>query len=299
MLGALCHYIAHADPDDYQPTNAAFGLLPEPPPGSPRASGTGGWPAPTGRSRRSTPGSPKRGEGARRWSGRERASAVRRRPSTRFLDYLRDQRRVSPQTLRAYRSDLEQFGEYLAERAPRTAAAPGPEEIDALAVRGFVARLSRERPGQVRRSRASSPRCARSCGTPCARAGIESNPAEAIRAPRVPAAAAARPDRGRDVQPARPHPGRRSRGAARPRDPRAALRRRAARQRAGRPGPGRPRPDGADRARAGQGQQGAARALRPARPPRRCAAGSTRSRAAARRGRRAARRSSSTCAAAG
>jgi len=28
MLGALCHYIAHADPDGYQPTNAAFGLLP-------------------------------------------------------------------------------------------------------------------------------------------------------------------------------------------------------------------------------------------------------------------------------
>jgi methylenetetrahydrofolate--tRNA-(uracil-5-)-methyltransferase len=28
MLGALCHYIALADPEDYQPTNAAFGLLP-------------------------------------------------------------------------------------------------------------------------------------------------------------------------------------------------------------------------------------------------------------------------------
>jgi methylenetetrahydrofolate--tRNA-(uracil-5-)-methyltransferase len=30
MLGALCRYIANADPDDYQPTNAAFGLLPMP-----------------------------------------------------------------------------------------------------------------------------------------------------------------------------------------------------------------------------------------------------------------------------
>jgi methylenetetrahydrofolate--tRNA-(uracil-5-)-methyltransferase len=29
MLGALTHYIAHADPENYQPTNAAFGLLPE------------------------------------------------------------------------------------------------------------------------------------------------------------------------------------------------------------------------------------------------------------------------------
>lgn len=27
-LGALCHYISHADPDHYQPTNIAFGLLP-------------------------------------------------------------------------------------------------------------------------------------------------------------------------------------------------------------------------------------------------------------------------------
>ncbi len=33
MLGALCHYISHADPKGYQPTNAAFGLLPEAPPG--------------------------------------------------------------------------------------------------------------------------------------------------------------------------------------------------------------------------------------------------------------------------
>ena len=30
MLGALTRYIANADPDRYQPTNAAFGLLPEP-----------------------------------------------------------------------------------------------------------------------------------------------------------------------------------------------------------------------------------------------------------------------------
>ncbi len=33
MLGALCHYICNADPDGYQPTNAAFGLLPEAPKG--------------------------------------------------------------------------------------------------------------------------------------------------------------------------------------------------------------------------------------------------------------------------
>ena len=33
MLGALCHYVSHADPENYQPTNAAFGLLPDPPAG--------------------------------------------------------------------------------------------------------------------------------------------------------------------------------------------------------------------------------------------------------------------------
>jgi methylenetetrahydrofolate--tRNA-(uracil-5-)-methyltransferase len=33
MLGALCHYIAGTDSEGYQPTNAAFGLLPAPPPG--------------------------------------------------------------------------------------------------------------------------------------------------------------------------------------------------------------------------------------------------------------------------
>jgi methylenetetrahydrofolate--tRNA-(uracil-5-)-methyltransferase len=31
MLGALTRYIASADPSNYQPQNAAFGLLPEPP----------------------------------------------------------------------------------------------------------------------------------------------------------------------------------------------------------------------------------------------------------------------------
>ena len=31
MLGALCRYVSEADPSGYQPTNAAFGLLPPPP----------------------------------------------------------------------------------------------------------------------------------------------------------------------------------------------------------------------------------------------------------------------------
>jgi site-specific recombinase XerD len=58
---------------------------------------------------------------------------------SRFLAYLEDQRHVSKETLRAYVSDLDQFRASLAERfADRL---PGPEAIDALAIRGFLSRL--------------------------------------------------------------------------------------------------------------------------------------------------------------
>jgi len=36
MLGALAHYITHADPDHFQPMNANFGILPPPPEGVPK-----------------------------------------------------------------------------------------------------------------------------------------------------------------------------------------------------------------------------------------------------------------------
>jgi methylenetetrahydrofolate--tRNA-(uracil-5-)-methyltransferase len=29
MLGALCHYVTHADPQDFQPMKANFGIVPE------------------------------------------------------------------------------------------------------------------------------------------------------------------------------------------------------------------------------------------------------------------------------
>jgi methylenetetrahydrofolate--tRNA-(uracil-5-)-methyltransferase len=28
MLGALCHYVTHADPEDFQPMKANYGILP-------------------------------------------------------------------------------------------------------------------------------------------------------------------------------------------------------------------------------------------------------------------------------
>jgi integrase/recombinase XerC len=60
----------------------------------------------------------------------------------RFLAYLRDQRRASKETLRAYESDLEQFGAFLRDEHVG-GPPPGPDGIDALAVRGFVASLHR------------------------------------------------------------------------------------------------------------------------------------------------------------
>jgi methylenetetrahydrofolate--tRNA-(uracil-5-)-methyltransferase len=41
MLGALCHYVTHADPKTFQPMKAAFGLLPplESPPRNKRQRG--------------------------------------------------------------------------------------------------------------------------------------------------------------------------------------------------------------------------------------------------------------------
>jgi integrase/recombinase XerC len=102
----------------------------------------------------------------------------------RFLAYLRDQKRSSEETLRAYRSDLDQLAAYLA-RVHGDAGIPGPEGIDAIAVRGFVASLSR---GGLERSSISRKLSAvRSFLRHSVREGrLDANPAEAIPAPRVP-----------------------------------------------------------------------------------------------------------------
>jgi len=96
-----------------------------------------------------------------------------------FLDYLQDQRRSSPSTLRAYESDLRQFGEFLGE------SPPGPDGIDTLAVRGFVARMSRS--GLRKSSIARKLSAVRAFLRFAVRAGrCESSPAEHLATPRVP-----------------------------------------------------------------------------------------------------------------
>jgi integrase/recombinase XerC len=101
----------------------------------------------------------------------------------RFLDYLRDQKRASPQTLRAYQNDLAQLGSYLEEEFGAEDI-PGPEDLDKLTVRGFVARLGR---GTLAKSTVARKLSAvRSFLAHAVRDGlIESSPAESISAPRI------------------------------------------------------------------------------------------------------------------
>jgi integrase/recombinase XerC len=103
------------------------------------------------------------------------------RAVSQFLAYLQDQRRVSRQTLRAYVSDLAQFRELLAERHGERL--PGPEAIDTIAIRGFVARLHRE--GLAKASVARKLSAVRSFLKHAVRLGvIDVSPAEGIPTPK-------------------------------------------------------------------------------------------------------------------
>lgn len=102
---------------------------------------------------------------------------------SRFLAYLEDQRHVSKQTLRAYESDLGQFRALLVARHGE--ALPGPESIDALTVRGFVASLHKA--GLAKSSIGRKLSAVRSFLKHSVRLGvIDVNPAEGIPTPKLP-----------------------------------------------------------------------------------------------------------------
>jgi integrase/recombinase XerC len=113
----------------------------------------------------------------------------------RFLAYLLDQRRLSENTVRAYESDLRQFGDFLAQRSEvdsstekkQRGAKPLPpplETIDTLAVRGFVARLSRSGLGKssIARKLAAVRAFFRHV---VLEGGLEHSPAESVPTPKV------------------------------------------------------------------------------------------------------------------
>jgi integrase/recombinase XerC len=105
------------------------------------------------------------------------------RALARFLAYLQDQRRVSKQTLRAYASDLAQFRSALAARGEERL--PGPEAIDSLAIRGFVAQLYND--GLAKSSIARKLSAVRSFLRHAVRQGdIDESPADGIPTPKQP-----------------------------------------------------------------------------------------------------------------
>jgi integrase/recombinase XerC len=101
-----------------------------------------------------------------------------------FIAYLTDQRHVSPRTVSAYRSDLQQFGNYLKEEYFE-GEVPGPKGIDKLAVRGFVARMGRSKLAKSSLARKLS--SVRSFMKHAVRDGIiEHSPAASVPNPRLP-----------------------------------------------------------------------------------------------------------------
>jgi integrase/recombinase XerC len=101
-----------------------------------------------------------------------------------YLGYLKGERDASAHTLRNYRVDLSQFLGYLRERS-RGTLEPTPASVDELAIRGFLARLHGDK--LARSSVARKLAALRSFFRFLCRQGIlAANPAELVRAPRLP-----------------------------------------------------------------------------------------------------------------
>ncbi len=109
-----------------------------------------------------------------------------RRLIHRFLEHVQGERQLSPQTLRAYEHDLVVFHEFLArDFLGKEPDAVRPEDVDALAVRSFLAALTRRKLGKRSQGRALS--AVRSLFRfACLEGTLAANPAQGVRTPKVP-----------------------------------------------------------------------------------------------------------------
>jgi len=104
----------------------------------------------------------------------------------RYLEHIQGERDLSPHTLRAYEGDLVRFLDFLArDFLGKEAAEVRPEEVDVLAVRSFLAALTREGLGKRSQGRALS--AVRSLFRFACREGtLLANPAQSVRTPKYP-----------------------------------------------------------------------------------------------------------------
>jgi integrase/recombinase XerC len=111
-----------------------------------------------------------------------------RRLIHRFLEHLQGERRLSPATLRAYEHDLVTFHEFLArDFLGKEPQAVRPQDADALAVRSFLAALTRQ--GLGKRSQGRALAAVRSLFRFACREGVlAANPAQGVRTPKFPQA---------------------------------------------------------------------------------------------------------------
>jgi integrase/recombinase XerC len=101
----------------------------------------------------------------------------------RFLRHLRYERNASPETLRAYGSDLARFATFLRSLRPAPEPLPPPSEIDSSALRAYLASLHRL--GHQRSSIARRLASLRSFFRFCCREGLcRRNPTASVMAPR-------------------------------------------------------------------------------------------------------------------
>ena len=109
-----------------------------------------------------------------------------RRLIHRYLEHLQGERQLSPQTLRAYEHDLVTFHEFLArDFLGKEPDAVRPEDVDPLAVRSFLAALTRAGLGKRSQGRALS--AVRSLFRFACREGtLEANPAQGVQTPKAP-----------------------------------------------------------------------------------------------------------------